>query len=373
MYHVGRAVDMATVSEGMIERPDDRTLTALCNELRANSFQVGSDGKWPDSQLRWCGQRGVFRWFLPEAFGGYGWNGEETIEGFLQLSAACLTTTFVLTQLTGACRRIANCDNGALQERLLPALADGRALCTVAISHLTTSRRHLAQPALSATETDDGLALNGFSPWVTAAAHVDSVVTGAELADGRQALAVVPFSAAGVSVGESAALVGLSGSKTGIVKFENVRVDRGQLLGEPIENVMQTGVGASSGGLQTSTLALGLASAAIEFVRDESSRRPQLASAADQLQTDLDGNLVSLRALAAGEGDHSACSPADLRVKSNSLVLRATQSALVAAKGAGFVKGHPAGRWCQEALFFLVWSCPQPVSNANLCEFARIE
>jgi hypothetical protein len=59
-----------------------------------------------------------------------------------------------------------------------------------------------------------------------------------------------------------------------------------------------------------------------------------------------------------------------LRAQANSLVLRSTQAALLAARGSGFVADHPAGRWCQEALFFLVWSCPQAVQDANLCELA---
>ena len=66
------------------------------------------------------------------------------------------------------------------------------------------------------------------------------------------------------------------------------------------------------------------------------------------------------------------CTKEQLRQRANSLVLRATQAALSAAKGTGYVVGHPAGRWCREALFFLVWSCPQPVANANLCELAGI-
>ena len=76
------------------------------------------------------------------------------------------------------------------------------------------------------------------------------------------------------------------------------------------------------------------------------------------------------RQLAAGLGD---CTNEELRSQANSLVLRATQSALVAAKGTGYVEGHPVGRWCQEALFFLVWSCPQAVLDANLCELVGIE
>ncbi|MBW8885705.1 MAG: acyl-CoA dehydrogenase, partial [Planctomycetia bacterium] len=63
----------------------------------------------------------------------------------------------------------------------------------------------------------------------------------------------------------------------------------------------------------------------------------------------------------------------ELRTRANSLALRASQAALAAAKGAGYVVGHPAGRWCREALFFLVWSCPQPVLHANLCELAGIQ
>jgi hypothetical protein len=74
--------------------------------------------------------------------------------------------------------------------------------------------------------------------------------------------------------------------------------------------------------------------------------------------------------LADGE---TVCTTENLRARANSLVLRAAQAVLAAAKGTGYVVGHPAGRWCREALFFLVWSCPQPVLAANLCELAGIE
>ena len=41
-----------------------------------------------------------------------------------------------------------------------------------------------------------------------------------------------------------------------------------------------------------------------------------------------------------------------------------------AAKGAGFVRPHPAQRWARQALFFLVWSCPRPAAEALLEELA---
>src|SRR5206468_11971148 len=57
---------------------------------------------------------------------------------------------------------------------------------------------------------------------------------------------------------------------------------------------------------------------------------------------------------------------AALRARANALVLRATQAALTAAKGVGFVRPHPAQRWARQALFFLVWSCPRPAAEATI-------
>ena len=121
--------------------------------------------------------------------------------------------------------------------------------------------------------------------------------------------------------------------------------------------------------MQTSTLAVGLATAAIDYLEREAEQPPRSCSdrtrrAAAEL--DRVARPICL-AFAAGE---PVCTNENLRQRANSLVLRATQAALAAAKGTGYVVGHPAGRWCREALFFLVWSCPQPVLHANLCELA---
>src|SRR5213079_2877654 len=116
-------------------------------------------------------------------------------------------------------------------------------------------------------------------------------------------------------------------------------------------------------------LAIGVASAAIDFLKAESALRSELVAPTSSLheeQRELESDLLFL---AAGE---PICSNEELRTRANSLVLRAAQAALAAAKGTGYVVGHPAGRWCREALFFLVWSCPQLVMAANLCELAGL-
>lgn len=352
-----------------IESPEDESLQELCERLRELATELDRPGAWPSEQLRLCGEYGVFEWFLSTESGGQGWSEADVMRGYLELSAACLTTTFVITQRTGACRRIESCDNEGLKARLLPELASGKSFATVGISHLTTSRRHLAKPVLRAEETADGFVIDGFSPWVTGGPFADHVLIGATLDDGRQILVMLPMDAPGVSVPPVAELVGLSASHTGPVQCDRVVLSRDWLVAGPIEDVMKQGEGGRPGGFQTSALAIGLAGGAVRFLQDEAAKRPDLLLATDALDVEwheLRGDLLSAAA------DEPVCSLENLRMRSNSLALRASQAALAAAKGTGYVVGHPAGRWCREALFFLVWSCPQPVMAANLCELAGL-
>lgn len=356
--------------ERRIGSPDDPAFDRLCESLERLSAELDRTERWPAEQLRLCGEAGVYEWFLPRYLGGQEWSDRDVTRGYLRLSAACLTTTFIVTQRTGACQRIAGSDNAWAKERLLPDLVQGATFATVGISHLTTSRRHLARPVLSATESADAFVLDGYSPWVTGATHASTVVTGAVLEDGRQILVALPTDLPGVTIPPAPRLVGISASLTGEVRLDRVKVPRQWLLAGPSENVMKSGVGAGTGGLQTSTLAIGLAGAAIDYLERESEKRPDLSTTTAELRREQSDLQVNLLALAGGE---AICTNEQLRAQANSIALRASQSALAAAKGTGYAVGHPAGRWCREALFFLVWSCPPTVMNANLCELAGLE
>lgn len=311
----------------------------------------------------------VHRWFVPTEFGGFGWKAREQVEGYLEISSACLSTAFVLTQRTGAVNRIAASTNDLLKSDCLPGLAAGKEFATVGISHLTTSHRHLGNPVLKARKTAGGFELNGFSPWVTGVSFADSVVVGATCDDGTEILAHVLTDQPGVSRPPLPQLVALTDSCTGEIRLENVLVPNDRLVAGPAEKIMSSGSGGNTGGLQTSTLAIGLSRAAIDFIEEQSATRAGFHLPLEHLKEQYDSTRDYLFSLADGSPE---CSNESLRSQANSLVLRSTQAALMVAKGAGYREGHPVGRWCREALFFLVWSCPQIVADANLCELAQI-
>ena len=245
----------------------------------------------------------------------------------------------------------------------MPRLADGELFATVGISHLTTSRQHLGRPAVTAEARDNAYVLDGTVPWVTGADHADYIVTGATLPDGRQILISLPTALAGVEVAAPVPMIALEESHTGPVHLHDVRLPERWLLAGPVEDVMKTGQGARTGGLETSALAIGLAGRAADSLNQYANDRPYLGAAAATLQREVSLLSEELGAMTAGL---TQSDPMALRSRANALVLRATQANLAAAKGAGFLADHPAGRWTRQALFFLVWSCPQPVVDSTL-------
>jgi alkylation response protein AidB-like acyl-CoA dehydrogenase len=357
------------ITEDWIRSPTDERFEPLLEVLRSKWEQLDSPEAWPAAQLAACARYGVFSWFIPAEWGGQGWSEVELLRGYLRLSQACLTTAFVLTQRSAAVARIAAGENEELKRGLLPRLLTNEAFTTVGISHLTTSRLHVAKPVLRAEEGPDGFYLDGYTPWGTGAAKADTIVIGATLEDGRQVLGAIDANAEGVTIARPERLVGMSASQTGRVDFHRASLRPEQTIAGPRENVMKHALTARTGGLQTSALAIGLAGRALEILQHEAEKRldlvePMAALVRQHFEIERD-----LLLLAEQKGE---ATPESIRQRANDLVLRATQAALIATKGAGYVAGHPAGRLCREALFFLVWSCPQPVTSAHLCELAGL-
>ncbi len=349
-----------------VELPSD--LDPLCARLEELCPGLQSVADWPAPQIRLLADAGVLAWGLPAEFGGRPTTDVQSMAMYEKLAAACLTTTFVLTQRNAACQRIAASDNFEIKSELLPALCRGDACATVGISHLTTSRQHLAKPVVSAVESQDDFVLDGSVPWVTGGSAAKHIVTGGTLADGRQVLMAVPTTLAGVIRQDPMRLLALSASKTATLVLDKVRVPRRNLLFGPIEQVMKHG-GGGAGSLTTSVLAVGLTAFVLTRLNAEAKRRPELLPILQALESEHRGARSELYR-AAKNATATPPTAESVRQKANSLVMRTAQAYLAASKGAGFVVGHPAERAVREAMFFLVWSCPAPVVSAALREFA---
>ena len=270
------------------------------------------------------------------------------------------------------CLVLREIENEELKKDLLPELATDELFATVGISHLTTSRQHLGTPAVTVERVDAGYFLTGEVPWVTGADRADIIGCGGTLENNTQILVALETITQGVEIVPAVPLMALNSSRTATVKLNHVFVSLEFLLHGPTENVMKQ-AGGGAGSFTTSALAIGHAGNAIRLLHEEAERRPELI---EILQTFADEHsaLSADLARAAAAPEEAAKAPAlsaeSMRQRSNSLALRASQAYLAATKGAGFVASHPASRLVAEAMFFLVWSCPQPVVLGNLRELA---
>jgi alkylation response protein AidB-like acyl-CoA dehydrogenase len=350
----------------------DKPLVAetLLRALAANADRADGQAEWPAASWQLLGGAGVLGWSIPREFGGQGFGAVDLLAGYERLAGACLTTAFILSQREAAVRRLLANADAQQKRRYLPALAAGECLMSVGLAQLTTSRQHQAPALVAVPVGANRYRLDGVIPWVTAADQCDTLVAGGTLADRRQLLLLLPVAQHGVVVEPPLRLAALVGSRTALVRCEGVELDSDHVLAGPVERVLGGSKGGV-GGLETSCLALGLAGAAVDYLATEAWARPELSEAAVRFEQERQRLRVQLWDLATQEAEGAPL--VQIRVACNRLVLRATQTALLAAKGTGFVLGHPAQRWARQALFFLVWSCPRPAAEGMLAELLPAE
>jgi alkylation response protein AidB-like acyl-CoA dehydrogenase len=263
----------------------------------------------------------------------------------------------ILTQRDSAVGIIAGSANRVTRDRLLAEVRDG-AFVTVGIAQLTTSRQ-IGAPALTATRIGTDYRLDGLIPWSSGAAKARYVVAGAAT-EGAQILFALPTTTSGVMVEPPMDLVSMRSTWTSQVRCEGVVLPGELVLAGPIANVLSAR--RKSVPLPQAFLALGHARCALDLIGQHDSERGRA------LHERFTAQLNSLHAQVVAACGPQA-NPADvprLRGECNDLALRVTHAAVALYKGNALLLSHPAQRLAREALFLLVWSCPDPVIDCTV-------
>lgn len=340
----------------------------ILTELASWRAALEPVGNWPARQMALLAEGGVFGWLIPRRWGGSELDEPEILSGYLELSDACLTSAFILTQFNSSVQKLVTCGREALQEKWLPRLARGECFTTVGISHLTTSRSRGPGPAVVAESVGEGFRLSGHIPWVTGANAAQLIVVGGTAPNGEQLLAAIETIDPGLTIAPPQKFLALTASQTGPIELRDVMVRSEQIVAGPAPEVLKIGSRGGTGSLTTSALALGTSRSTLRALRDELRQMPSLEPVVSQLADE--GRSLEQAMFSASRGEPGAWSAEQIRLRANSYVTRLAQSSLAAAKGTGFVSGHPAERAIREAMFFYVWSCPQAVVQGNLQELA---
>ncbi len=263
--------------------PEESLLATVTEDLAREDGRAADREDWPESLWESIERTAAPLWTLPIEYSGAACPRPLLVQRYARLASGSLTAVFILSQHDAALRRFLAAPDKPTAERWLNAVGRARAVATVGISHLTTSRR-LGTQAIQVAELAPGrYRLNGTMPWVTAAKRADLVVTGAALEDGRQMLIALPADRPGVQVCPPFALAALQASCTSQVDLRDVEVDDSDLLAGPAPEVLSHAGAVGTGGLETSALALGQARAALSALVELAPNRGELLEPLDVL------------------------------------------------------------------------------------------
>jgi alkylation response protein AidB-like acyl-CoA dehydrogenase len=286
---------------------------------------------------------------MPRAFGGDELDPIALHLRYEQLARESLSLALILTQRDSAVGIIA----AAGHQRLLQEIAAG-VFVTVGIAQLTTSRQG-GPPSLAFRDEK----LHGVVPWATGAAQAKYIVVGA-VSDRGQVLLALPSDAKGITIDPPLPLVALADTWTSSIRCDGVVVADDMILLGPSDNVMA--LRRKSVPIPQAFLALGHSRGALDLIAKHDSERAR--KLAERFRAQVES--LHARVLdACRDGADPALVPL-LRGHCNDLALRVTHAAVALYKGTALLLSHPAQRLAREALFLLVWSCPDPVIDCTV-------
>jgi alkylation response protein AidB-like acyl-CoA dehydrogenase len=327
---------------------------------RAGRHDITHD--WPALDLTELQDAGAMRWSVPAENGGDNLSAFELHLRYEQLATASVATALILTQRDSAVGLIDAATGASRRMELLNQLAKNEIWTTVGIAQLTTSRQG-GLPAVTATRVDGGYLLTGTIPWCTGLNHSPLIVIGAALKDGQQILVLLQHDQQGVELGEPMNLVALNCTMTGRIDLKQVFIADDWVLRRPTASALAGRRNSLT--LGQTFIATGLTQAALNLIAGHDSDRARAAH--DRFAEQLKELRTEIAGLCqVGREADAADANARLRGSCNDLALRVTHAAVALYKGTALLRDHPAQRLAREAMFLLVWSCPNPVIDCTV-------
>ena len=237
----------------------------LANELLTpGADDVDRERRFPRQNMQELGRRGLLGLVVPLEYGGAGVGIPEMAQVLERMAQACASTAMVTLMHYCGTAVIAAKGSATLKQSLLPAIAGGEHLTTLAFSE-AGSGGHFYMPVSEVRRNGHGLELTAYKTFVTSAGEADSYVVSTRKASASGPtdldLYLVAKGTKGFAVGKPFEGLGLAGNASAPMKLEGVELEEEKRLGnegsgfqtmmEVVLPHFQVGVAAVSLGIAT--------------------------------------------------------------------------------------------------------------------------
>lgn len=238
------------------------------NQLMPNAAECDKFHKFPAEQVKQMGELGLMGVAVPEALGGTGMDSLAYCIAMEEVSRGCASAGVIMSVNNSLyCDPLKKFGNAAQHEEFLKPYASGQKLGCFGLSEAGNGS-DAAAASTTATEDGDHWVLNGAKAWITNAHEADCavVIATTDKAMKHKGISafIVPTDTPGFSLGKKEDKLGIRGSSTANLIFEDCRIPKQNLLGVPGQG-FKIAMGTLDGGrIGIAGQALGIARAALE-------------------------------------------------------------------------------------------------------------
>lgn len=342
----------------------DTTARFAADKITPRAAQIDESNEFPRDLWVPMGDLGLHGITVEEEFGGLGLGYLEHVVAMEEISRASASVGLSYGAHSNLCvNQIRRWGSAEQKHRYLPKLISGEHVGSLAMSEVG-SGSDVVSMKLRAEVKGDRYVLNGTKFWITNAPHADTLVVYAKTSDRGITAFLIEKGMKGFSVSKKLDKMGMRGSDTAELVFEDCEV--------PEENVMGPvggGVGVLMSGLDyeravLSAGPLGLMQACLDVVLPYVRERKQFGQAIGSFQL-MQGKVADMyvalnsarayvyavaRACDAGKTTRFDAAGAILLASENAV--NTCLEAIQALGGAGYTKEWPVERFLRDAKLY---------------------
>lgn len=234
-------------------------------EVKSKAKEVDETGEFNWAAVKKMSQLGLLALNIPEEYGGPGVDAVSAAIAIEELGWGCGSTALAVAAHNGlGTTPLALWGSETLKQRYLVPIAAGKSkLAALALTE-PDAGSDLQGTKTKAEKDGDQWVLNGNKMWCTNASIADYIVTLARTSPEAFSLILVPTDTAGLYIAPPEKKLGVKGSPTHAVTYENVRVPHDNLIGIEGEGLKYTLTTLDGGRISIGALSVGLAQAALD-------------------------------------------------------------------------------------------------------------